>query len=68
MQIEACDRIPVLAILVACQLILDHVNHDVVADQATLVHDLFRFPTQWCLLCDLCSEHVTGCLPLLDLV
>lgn len=38
-------HIPVPTIFVCIQLILDHVNHNVIADKTTLVHDLLCFST-----------------------
>lgn len=54
--------IPVLALRVALQLVLDHVDHDLVADQTTLVHDLLSLPSEVGLLRDLRAQHVTGSL------
>ena len=44
---------PVLALSVVIKLALDHVNHDIVANQTTLVHDLLSLPSQVGLLRDL---------------
>lgn len=44
---------PVLALGVVLKLALDHVNHDIVANQTTLVHDLLSLPSQVGLLRDL---------------
>jgi hypothetical protein len=57
---EREDCLPIGAFPVCVQLILDHVDHDIVTDQASLVHDLFRFPTKGRLFGDLCPQHVTG--------
>lgn len=52
---------PVVALGVLLELLLDHTDHDLVADEATLVHDLLGGFTQVGLPRDLVSEHVTGC-------
>lgn len=54
--------IPVLALGVVVQLALDHVDHDLIADEAAGIHDLLGFPAERRLLCDLGAEHVTGSL------
>lgn len=51
---------PVLALLVALELALDHANDNLVADEATLVHDLLGLSAELRLLCDLGAQHVTG--------
>jgi len=58
----ATDRsdIPSLALLVVLQLLLNHANDDVIADETTLVHDLLGFPAERSLLGDLGSQHVTS--------
>ena len=56
---------PVLALVVVLELVLDHVDHDLVADQTTLVHNLLGLTSQLGLLCDLGAEHVTGGLEML---
>jgi hypothetical protein len=53
---------PILALGVVVQLALDHVDHDLVTDQATLVHDLLRLLAKLGLLCDLGPQHVSGSL------
>lgn len=45
--------LPVLAFGVVIQFALDHVDHDLVADETTLVHDLFGLLAEIGLLCDL---------------
>lgn len=45
--------LPVLALGVVVQLALDHVNHDLVADKTTLVHDLLSLLAELGLLRDL---------------
>ena len=54
------SRSPIGTISVRFDLILDHVDHDVVADKSTLVHNLLCFLSERSLLCDLSSQHVTG--------
>lgn len=51
-----------LALGVVLELALDHANHDLVADETALVHDLLGLSTQLGLLCDLSTEHVTSSL------
>lgn len=51
---------PVLALGVVLQLALDHVDHDLVGDETTLVHDLLGLLAEVGLLSDLRTEHVSG--------
>lgn len=51
---------PVLAFLVGLELSLDHVDHDLIADQTTLVHDQLGLLAELGLLSDLGAEHITG--------
>lgn len=51
---------PVLALCVVVKLALDHVDHDLVADETTLVHDLLGLLSEVGLLRDLGAEHVSG--------
>ena len=51
---------PVLALGVVVQLALDHVDHDLVADETTLVHDLLGFLSKIGFLRDLGPQHVSG--------
>lgn len=55
-----CDNLPSLTLLIVLQLVLDHADHNFIADKSTLVHDLLGFPTERCLLCDLGSKHVAS--------
>ena len=57
---EAVEDKAALALGVLVQLLLDHANNDVVADEAAVVHDLLGLKTEGGLLGDLGSEHVTG--------
>jgi hypothetical protein len=50
---------PVPAFGVGLELVPDHVDHNLIADQAACIHDLLGFATQRCLLGDLFSQHVT---------
>ena len=52
---------PVLAVLVVLQLLLDHVDHDVVGDESSSVHNLLGLDTQGSLLLNLVSQHVPSC-------
>lgn len=54
--------LPISAFSVCFQLILDHINHDIVAHETSLVHDLLGFSSQRCLFGDLRSKHVTSSL------
>lgn len=45
--------IPSLALLVVLELFLDHTDHDIVAYETALVHDLLRLATKRSLLGDL---------------
>lgn len=51
---------PVLALRVAFQFALDHVDHNLVANQTTLIHDLLGLPSEVGLLRDLGPQHVTS--------
>jgi hypothetical protein len=53
------EDIPALALLVVLQLLLDHANDDVIADQAARIHDLLSLPAEGGLLGDLGSQHVS---------
>lgn len=53
---------PALALGVVLELVLNHVDHNLVADKTTLVHDLLGLSSQLGLLCDLGAKHVTGSL------
>lgn len=44
---------PLFTLLVVLKLAFDHPNHDFVADQTALIHDLLRFPPESRLLGDL---------------
>lgn len=44
---------PVLTLFIGLDLALDHVHHDLVADETTGIHDLLGFFTQSSLLRDL---------------
>lgn len=59
--VEQCNS-PALALLVAVELLFDHANHDIVADQTARIHDLLGLDTERGLLSDLGSQHVTGSL------
>jgi hypothetical protein len=59
---EAVEDEARLALGVVLELALDHANHDLVADETALVHDLLGLSAQLGLLCDLSAEHVTGSL------
>lgn len=53
--------VPILALLVILQLALDHVDHDVVRHESTLIHNLLRLSSQLRLRRDLRAQHVTSC-------
>jgi len=48
------------ALLVVVELLLDHADHNVVADQTALVHDLLRLAPEGRLLRNLGAQHVAG--------
>lgn len=50
--------VPVFAVLVVLQLVLNHAHHDFVGYESSGIHDLLRLDTQGCLLGDLLTEHV----------
>lgn len=52
--------VPVLALLVVVQLVLDHANHDLVRHKLALVHDLLGLATELGLSSDLRAKHVTS--------
>ena len=52
--------VPFLTLLVVAQLILDHVDHNLVRHQRALVHDLLGSLAELGLAGDLRSEHVAG--------
>lgn len=51
---------PVFARLVVLQLVLDHPDHDIVANETTSVHNLLRLHTERRLLLDLLTKHVAS--------
>lgn len=51
---------PVLALGIVVQLALDHVDHNLVTDETTLVHDLLGFLSKVGLLRDLGTQHVSS--------
>ena len=53
---------PVLALTVVVQLALNHVDHDLITNQATLIHDLLGLFAQLSLLGDLRPQHISGSL------
>ena len=52
--------LPVLALLVVLQVVLDHVDHDLVADESTVIHDLLGLHTDLGLVGNGSAEHVTS--------
>ena len=52
-------RIPVLALSVVLELILNHANHNLVTNETPGFHDLLGLTAQGGLLSDLGSEHVS---------
>ena len=53
---------PVLALRIGVELVFDHVDHDLIADKTTLVHDLLGLLSELSLLGDLGPQHITGSL------
>jgi hypothetical protein len=51
---------PVLALLIVGQLVLDHVDHDLIADEVSSVHDLLGLFTEVSLSLNLGSKHVSS--------
>ena len=49
---------PLSALGVILELALDHIDHDLVTDKPTLVHDLFSFPAEGRLFRYLRPKHV----------
>ena len=49
---------PVLASPVVLQLVPDHADHDIIANESARVHDLLGCPTKLGLLGDLLAKHV----------
>jgi hypothetical protein len=56
---EAALHVPVLALLVVLELSLDHIDHDLVADQTAGIHNLLGFSAERRLRRDLRAEHVS---------
>ena len=54
------EDVPVLTGLVILQLVLDHANHNVVADEPSGIHDLLGFYTESSLGRDLLTQQVTS--------
>lgn len=52
--------VPVLALLVVVQLVLDHANHDLVRHKLALVHNLLGLATKLSLSSNLRAKHVAG--------
>jgi hypothetical protein len=57
---EAVEDEAVGALAVVFELVLDHVDHDVVAHETTLVHNLLGLDAKGSALADLFPEHVAG--------
>ena len=57
---DASNHAPVLARLVVLELVLDHVDDDVVREQPAGVHDLLRLDAELRLRGDLLTQHVAG--------
>lgn len=53
---------PVLALRIGVELVFDHVDHDLIADKTTLVHDLLGLLSELSLLGDLGPQHITSSL------
>lgn len=53
---------PVGTLSIGVELVLDHIDHDIITHEATLIHDLLGFTTQRCLLRNLGSQHVPSSL------
>lgn len=57
---------PILAIVVLIQLVVDHVDHNLIADKTSLIHDLLCFSAELGLLCNLSSQHVSSGLKIVS--
>ena len=57
---EAVEHKALFALLVRVQLVLDHVDHDLVADEATRIHDLLGLLAEIRAHSYLLAEQVTG--------
>lgn len=57
---ESIENESVLALLVVLQVVLDHVDHDLVTDESTSIHDLLGLHTDLGLVGNGSAEHVTG--------
>ena len=57
---DASNHAPVLARLVVLELVLDHVDDDVVREQPASVHDLLRLDAELRLRGDLLTQHVAS--------
>ena len=49
---------PALAVCVVVELLLDHADHDLIADEAARVHDLLGLDAERGALGDLLAEHI----------
>jgi hypothetical protein len=58
--LDSSHDVPVLALLVVVQLVLDHANHDLVRHKLALVHDLLGLATKLGLSSNLRAKHVAG--------
>lgn len=54
------SNLPILAILVVVQLVLNHADHDVVRHELALIHDLLCLSAQVGLCGNLSTQHVSG--------
>lgn len=57
---QGWEHIPSLALLIVVELLLDHANDNLIADETALVHDLLGLAAEGSLLRNLRSQHVTG--------
>jgi hypothetical protein len=55
--------IPVAALFVVVEFVLDHADHNLIADESSFVHDLLGCKSKGCPRSDLRAQHVSGGLP-----
>ena len=61
-RLECFADAPLSTLGVVLEFALDHIDHDLVTDKPTLVHDLFGFPAEGCLFRYLRPKHITSSL------
>lgn len=59
---SAIQSLPVLTLSIVLKLVPDHADHDLVTDEATLLHDFLCLAAERGLFGDLRAEHVPSSL------